>query len=62
MVWRKRCRGIILFLRGAQLVLRSSFLTVLVLNEVDVTLKTTEIFGSVLSGEGGSADGVKFHL
>jgi len=46
-----------LFLRGAQLVLRSSVLTVLDLDEVNVTLKNAEIFGSVLSGQGGSADG-----
>ena len=46
------------FLRGAQLVLRSSVLTVLDLDEVNVTLENTEIFGgSVLSGEGGSASG-----
>ena len=47
-----------LFLRGAQLVLRSSVLTILDLNdEVNVTLKNAEIFGSMLSGEGGSANG-----
>ena len=45
----------VLFLRCAQLVLRSSDLTVL--DEMDVTLKNVEIFGSVLSGEGGSANG-----
>jgi hypothetical protein len=45
------------FLRGAQLVLRSSVLTVLDLDEVNVTLKNAEIFGSVMSGEGGSASG-----
>jgi hypothetical protein len=45
----------VLFLRCAQLVLRSSVLTVL--DEMDVTLKNVEIFGSVLSGEGGSANG-----
>jgi hypothetical protein len=47
----------ILFLRGAQLVLLSSVFTVLHLDEVNVTLKNAEIFGSVLSGEGGSANG-----
>ena len=47
----------VLFLRGAQLVLRSSVLTVLDLDEVNVTLVNAEIFGSVLSGEGGSAGG-----
>ena len=47
----------VLLLRGAQLVLRSSVLTVLDLDEVNVTLKNAEIFGSVLSGKGGSADG-----
>ena len=34
------------FLRGAQLVLRSGVLTAFYLNEVDVTLKYAEIFGS----------------
>ena len=47
----------VLFLRGAQLVLRSSVLTVLDLDEVNVTLENTETFGSVLSGKGGSAGG-----
>jgi len=42
-----------LFLRGPQLVLRSSVLTVLDLDKVNVTLENAEIFGSVLSGEGG---------
>ena len=42
----------VLFLRGTQLDLRSSVLTVLDLNEVNVTLKYADIFGSVLSGEG----------
>ena len=46
-----------LFLHDAQLVLRSSVLTVLDLGEVDVTLKNAEIFGSVLFGESGSANG-----
>ena len=46
-----------LFLHGAQLVFWSSVLTVLDLNEVTVTLENAEIFGSVLSGEGGSANG-----
>jgi hypothetical protein len=45
------------FLRGNQLVLRSSVLTVLDLDEVNVTLKNAEIFGSMLSGENGSAGG-----
>ena len=45
----------VLFLCGAQLVLRSSVLTVLDLDEVNVTLENAEIFGSALSGEGGSA-------
>jgi hypothetical protein len=47
----------VLFLCGVQLVLRSSVLTVLDLDEVNVTLKNAEIFGSVLPGEGGSANG-----
>ena len=46
-----------LFLRGAQLVLRCIVLTVLDLDEVNVTLEDAEIFGAVLSGEGGSANG-----
>jgi hypothetical protein len=41
-----------LFLRGAQVVLWSSVLTVLDLDEVNVMLKNAEISGSVLSGEG----------
>ena len=40
-----------LFLHGAQLVLRSSVLTVFDLDEVNVTLENVEIFGLVLSGE-----------
>ena len=47
----------LLFLCGAQLALRSSVLTVLDLDEVNVTLENAEIFGSALSGEGGSASG-----
>jgi hypothetical protein len=47
----------VLFLRGAQPVLRSSVLIVLDLDEVNVTLKNAETFRSMLSGEGGSADG-----
>ena len=50
-------QAFVLFLRGAQLVLRSSVFTVLDLDGVDVTLKNAEIFGSVLFGEGGSANG-----
>ena len=51
-------RPLLLFLRGAQLVLWSSVLTVLDLDEVNVTLENAEIFGgSALSGEGGSASG-----
>ena len=47
-----------LFLRGAQLILRSSVLTVLDLNhEVNVMLDKAEVFGSVLFGESGSASG-----
>ena len=46
-----------LFLCDAQLVLQCNVLTVLGLDEVNVSLKNAEIFGSVLSGEGGSADG-----
>ena len=47
----------VLILRGAQLVLRSSVLTVLNFDEVDVTLENAEISGLVLFGEGGSANG-----
>ena len=47
----------VLFLCSAQLVLQSSILTVFDLDEVCVTLEKAEIFGSVLSGEGGSAGG-----
>ena len=47
----------LLFLRVAHLVLRSSVLTVLDFDEVNVTLKNAEIFGSVLSKQGGSANG-----
>jgi hypothetical protein len=65
MVWRGSDGGslkggaedFMLFLSGAQLVLRSTVLTVLDLDNVNVTLKNAEIFGSVLSGEGGSANG-----
>jgi hypothetical protein len=48
----------VLFLRGAQLVLRSSVLTVLDLDEVNnAMLENAEIIGSVLSGAGGSVNG-----
>jgi hypothetical protein len=47
----------VLFLHSAQLVLRSSVLTVLDLDEVNVTMENAEIFGSMLSGEGRSANG-----
>jgi len=46
-----------LFLRGAQLNLRSSVFTVLDFDEVDITLRNAEIFGSVPSGVGCSAGG-----
>ena len=52
---RGGAEAFMLFLRGAQLVLRSSVLTVL--DKVNVTLKKAEIIGSVLSGDGGSANG-----
>ena len=51
--------GFKLLLRGAQLVLWSSVLTVLDL-EVNVTMKNAEIFRSVLSGEGGSTSGWRY--
>jgi hypothetical protein len=47
----------VLFLCGVQLVLRSGVFTVLNLDEVDVTLSSTEVFMSVLSGVGGSTGG-----
>jgi len=47
----------VLFLCGVQLVLRSGVLTVLDLDEVDVTPKFVEVFGSVLFGVGGSTGG-----
>ena len=47
----------VLFLHGAQLILRSSVLTVLDLDEMNVTLENAEIFGPVLFGEGGSSGG-----
>jgi len=46
-----------LFLRSAQLVLRSSALRVLDLDEVNVTLDIAEIFGLVLSEKSGSVGG-----
>ena len=53
----KAAEVLVLFLCGVQLVLRSGVLTVLDLDEVDVTPKFAEVFGSVLSGVGGSAGG-----
>ena len=48
----------VLFLCGVQLVLRPGVLTVLYLDEVDVTSRFAEVFArSVLSGVGGSAGG-----
>ena len=47
----------VLFLCGVQLVLRSCVLTVLDLDKVDVTPRFAEVFGSMLSGVGGSAGG-----
>ena len=47
----------VLFLCGVQLVLRSVVLTVLNLDEVDVTPSFAEVFRSVLSGVGGSTGG-----
>ena len=47
----------VLFLCGIQLVLRSGVLTLFDLHEVDVTPSFAEVFGSVLSGVGGSAGG-----
>ena len=50
-------KAFMLFLHGAQLVLQSSVLTVLNIDEVDVTLKNAETFRLMLCGEGGSANG-----
>jgi len=47
----------VLFLCGVQLVLRSGVLTVLELDEVDVTPSFVEVFRSVLSGVGGCTSG-----
>jgi len=47
----------VLFLCGVQLVLRSGVLTILDLDEVDVTPRFTQVFRSVLSGVGGSTGG-----
>ena len=47
----------VLFLHGAELVLRSSVLTVLDLDEVDVAPSSVEVFRSVLSGVGGCTSG-----
>ena len=47
----------VLFLCGVQLVLRSAVLTILDLDEVDVTPSLVEVFSSVLSGVGGSTGG-----
>ena len=46
----------VLSLHITQLALRFSVRAVLYLDEVDIVLKYAETFGSVLSGEGGSAD------
>ena len=47
----------VLFLCGVQLVLRSGVLTILDLDEVDVTPRFAEVFRSMLSGVGGSTGG-----
>ena len=47
----------VLFLSGVQLVLRSGVITILDLNEVDVTPSLVDVFRSVLSGLGGSTGG-----
>ena len=47
----------VLFLCSVQLVLRSGVLTILDLDEVDVTPMFAEVFRSVLSGVGGSIGG-----
>ena len=50
-------RDLYVFLCGAQLILRSSILTVIDLNEVNVTMKNAGTSSLVLSGEGDSANG-----
>jgi hypothetical protein len=52
----------VLFLCGFQLVLRSSVLTVLDLDEVDVVPSFVEVFRSVLSGVGGCTSGLTSSL
>ena len=47
----------VLFFCGVQLVLRSGVLTILDLNEVDVTPSFAEVFRSMLSEVGGSTGG-----
>ena len=47
----------VLLLCGVQLVLRSGVLTILDLNEVDVTPSFAEVFRSMLSEVGGSTGG-----
>ena len=47
-----------LFLRNAQLFLRSSVLTVL--DEANFTLENAEIFGLVLSGDGSAGGGWRY--
>ena len=47
----------VLFLCGVQLVLRSGVLTILDLDEVDVTPSFAEVFRSMLSGVGGFIGG-----
>jgi hypothetical protein len=47
----------VLFLCNVELVLRSGVLTILDLDEVDVTPSFAEVFRSVLSGVGGSTGG-----
>ena len=47
----------VLLLCGVQLVLRSGVLTIFDLDEVDVTPRFAEVFGSVLYGVGGSTGG-----
>ena len=50
-------QAFMLLLCGAQQVLLSSVLTVLDLDGVNVTLTNAEVFGSVMSGNGRSANG-----
>ena len=56
------CRGLCAVPKWRSVNLRSSVLTILDLDEVNVTLENVGIFGSLPSGEGGSAGGLRHTL